>query len=95
MKQCVSNGFWFNVFWWFQVAVDGATNNTSTKFEVPAAAAQEKPAASEPASSSSIATAASVFMADVANLIKYVPRSSNLLRQSDCRPFAIIRISVS
>lgn len=55
-----------------EVAVDGATNNTSTKFEVPAAAAQEKPAASEPASSSSIATAASVFMADVANLIKLV-----------------------
>lgn len=75
MIQCVYDGFWF------QVAVDGATNNTSTKFEVPAAAAaQEKPAASESASSSSIATAASVFMADVANLIKYVPRSSNLLR---------------
>jgi acetyl-CoA carboxylase biotin carboxyl carrier protein len=50
-----------------EVAVDGSTNNTSTKFEVPVA--QEKPAAE---SSSSIATAASVFMADVANLIKLV-----------------------
>lgn len=51
-----------------QVAVDGSTNNTTTKFEVPVT--QEKPA-SESSSSSSIASAASVFMADVANLIKY------------------------
>lgn len=58
-----------------QVAVDGSTNNTSTKFEVPAA--QEKPASEPSSSSSSISTAASVFMADVANLIKY--GLSNLL----------------
>ncbi|KAG0603560.1 hypothetical protein M758_10G102600 [Ceratodon purpureus] len=50
-----------------EVAVDGSSNNTSTKFEVPVA--QEKPSAE---STSSIASAASVFMADVANLIKLV-----------------------
>jgi acetyl-CoA carboxylase biotin carboxyl carrier protein len=53
-----------------EVAVDGSTNNTSTKFEVPAT--HEKPASEPSSSSSSISTAASVFMADVANLIKLV-----------------------
>jgi acetyl-CoA carboxylase biotin carboxyl carrier protein len=51
-----------------EVPVDGSSNNTSTKFEAPAV--QEKPAAAE--STSAIASAASVFMADVANLIKLV-----------------------
>jgi acetyl-CoA carboxylase biotin carboxyl carrier protein len=50
-----------------EVAVDGSANNTSTKFEVPVA---EDKSGSE--STSSIASAASVFMADVANLIKLV-----------------------
>ena len=50
-----------------EVAVDGSANNSSTKSEV--LAAQDKPSAE---SSSSVASAASVFMADVANLIKLV-----------------------
>ncbi|XP_024397898.1 biotin carboxyl carrier protein of acetyl-CoA carboxylase, chloroplastic isoform X2 [Physcomitrium patens] len=50
-----------------EVAVDGSGNNTSTKFEGPSA--QDKSATE---SSASIASAASVFMADVANLIKLV-----------------------
>ncbi|XP_024367899.1 biotin carboxyl carrier protein of acetyl-CoA carboxylase, chloroplastic [Physcomitrium patens] len=50
-----------------EVAVDGSSNNTSTSFEVPRT--QEKPTTE---SSASIASAAAVFMADVANLIKLV-----------------------
>lgn len=46
--------------------MDGSSNNTSTSFEVPRT--QEKLTTE---SSASIASAAAVFMADVANLIKY------------------------
>lgn len=62
------------IYFRLQIAVDGSSNSTTKKVDVPFSSEKATPESpSTPAPS--LETAASVFMADVANLIKWVSYS--------------------